>query len=65
MRYISNRPGKQQQIMAKGPYRWVRHPLYLFLMVIIWSGPVLTLDRLLHYCPVKKTGVGGYRQPSV
>jgi methanethiol S-methyltransferase len=47
MRYISNRPGKQQQIMAKGPYRWVRHPLYLFLIVIIWSCPVLTLDRLL------------------
>ncbi len=47
MRYISNRPGKQQQIMAKGPYRWVRHPLYLFLIVIIWSCPVLTLDRLI------------------
>jgi len=47
MRYISNRPGKQQQIMAKGPYRWARHPLYLFLIVIIWSCPVLTLDRLL------------------
>ena len=47
MRYISNRPGKQQQIMAKGPYRWVRHPLYLFLIIIIWSCPVLTLDRLI------------------
>jgi protein-S-isoprenylcysteine O-methyltransferase Ste14 len=47
MRYISNRPGRQQQIMAKGPYRWVRHPLYLFLIVIIWSCPVLTLDRLI------------------
>jgi len=47
MRYISNRPGKQQQIMAKGPYRWVRHPLYLFMIILIWSCPVLTLDRLL------------------
>jgi protein-S-isoprenylcysteine O-methyltransferase Ste14 len=47
MRYISNRSDKQQQIMAKGPYRWVRHPLYLFLIVIIWSCPMLTLDRLL------------------
>ena len=33
--------------MAKGPYRWVRHPLYLFLIVIIWSCPVLTFDRLI------------------
>ncbi len=47
MRYISNRPVKKQQIMAKGPYGWVRHPLYLFLIVMIWSCPVLTLDRLL------------------
>jgi protein-S-isoprenylcysteine O-methyltransferase Ste14 len=47
MRYISNRPAKKQQIMAKGPYGWVRHPLYLFLIVMIWSSPVLTLDRLI------------------
>jgi protein-S-isoprenylcysteine O-methyltransferase Ste14 len=47
MRYISNRQGKAQQIVAKGPYRWVRHPLYLFLIVIIWSCPVLTPDRLV------------------
>jgi protein-S-isoprenylcysteine O-methyltransferase Ste14 len=32
----------------QGPYRWVRHPLYLVSMVIIWSGPVFTADRLLH-----------------
>jgi protein-S-isoprenylcysteine O-methyltransferase Ste14 len=47
LRYISNRPGKPQQITAKGPYRWARHPLYLFLIVLIWSCPVLTLDRLI------------------
>jgi len=33
---------------VRGPYRWVRHPLYLFSMVIIWTGPVFTWDRLLH-----------------
>jgi protein-S-isoprenylcysteine O-methyltransferase Ste14 len=32
----------------RGPYRWVRHPLYFFSLIIIWSGPVFTLDRLLH-----------------
>jgi protein-S-isoprenylcysteine O-methyltransferase Ste14 len=47
MRYISNRPAKPQQIIAKGPYQWSRHPLYLFLIVIIWSCPALTLDRLI------------------
>jgi methanethiol S-methyltransferase len=33
---------------VRGPYRWVRHPLYLVSLVIIWAGPVFTLDRLLH-----------------
>ena len=30
-----------------GPYRWVRHPLYLFMILLIWSYPDLTADRLL------------------
>ena len=47
MLYISNKQERPQPIVAKGPYRWVRHPLYLFLIVIIWSYPLLTLDRLL------------------
>lgn len=46
-RDTANRPGEPQQIMIKGPYRWTRHPLYLFLIVLIWLSPVLTLDRLL------------------
>jgi protein-S-isoprenylcysteine O-methyltransferase Ste14 len=31
----------------RGPYRWVRHPLYLFTIVFFWSYPVITTDRLL------------------
>jgi protein-S-isoprenylcysteine O-methyltransferase Ste14 len=30
-----------------GPYRWVRHPLYSLLLVLLWSSPDLTADRLL------------------
>jgi methanethiol S-methyltransferase len=33
---------------VRGPYRWIRHPLYFFSLAIIWSGPVFTADRLLH-----------------
>ena len=47
MRYISNRLGKPQQIIAEGPYKCSRHPLYLFLIIIIWACPVLTMDRLI------------------
>ena len=34
-------------LMVRGPYRWVRHPLYLFCLLLIWSCPDLSLDRLL------------------
>ena len=34
-------------LSVRGPYRWVRHPLYLFMMLMIWSCPDLTSDRLL------------------
>ena len=34
-------------LITYGPYRWVRHPLYLSALLMIWSYPDLTLDRLL------------------
>lgn len=34
-------------IVIRGPYRWVRHPLYLTTLLMIWSYPDLTADRLL------------------
>lgn len=33
--------------VVRGPYRWVRHPLYFFSLVLIWSSPNLSTDRLL------------------
>lgn len=31
----------------QGPYRWVRHPQYFCILVMIWSHPDLSADRLL------------------
>lgn len=31
----------------RGPYRWVRHPQYSFVLVLLWAYPDLTADRLL------------------
>ena len=33
--------------VINGPYRWVRHPLYFSILLLIWFCPDLTLDRLL------------------
>ena len=30
-----------------GPYRWVRHPLYFLCLLMIWSCPDISIDRLL------------------
>jgi len=38
---------KPQPFSIQGPYRWVRHPFYLFTLLLIWSCPDLTADRLL------------------
>ena len=34
-------------LTERGPYRWVRHPQYFFILLMIWSYPDLTADRLL------------------
>ena len=35
------------RLIVRGPYRWVRHPIYLFSILMIWSTPDLSADRLL------------------
>ena len=35
------------QLAIRGPYRYVRHPLYLLSIVMIWSCPEITADRLV------------------
>ncbi len=45
--YLRGRDPATVPFCIRGPYRWVRHPLYLFMLLMIWSAPDLTLDRLL------------------
>lgn len=33
--------------VARGPYRYVRHPLYLFMLLLIWSTPRFPTDQLI------------------
>lgn len=46
----SHRRGQSDQPLpfsVRGPYRWVRHPLYVSVLILIWAFPELTADRLL------------------
>lgn len=45
--YLRGRNAPSSPFVVLGPYRWVRHPLYFAILVLIWSNPDLTADRLL------------------
>ena len=37
----------QIPLTLRGPYHWIRHPMYFCMLVMIWSCSNLTADRLL------------------
>lgn len=45
--HLRGRRPRQTPFAIRGPYRWVRHPLYLSTILMIWSYPGLTIDKLL------------------
>lgn len=45
--HLRGRQLRPPDFVLRGPYLWVRHPLYFFTLVLIWSAPNVTLDRLL------------------
>ena len=45
--FVQGRQPEPGPLVARGPYRWVRHPIYLFTLLLVWSCPTVTADRLL------------------
>jgi methanethiol S-methyltransferase len=45
--YLRGRQLRAPNIIIRGPYLWVRHPLYFCILVLIWSFPDVSSDRLL------------------
>jgi protein-S-isoprenylcysteine O-methyltransferase Ste14 len=41
------RSGAKDPLVIRGPYRLVRHPLYLGWLLIVWGSPLMTGDRLM------------------
>jgi methanethiol S-methyltransferase len=46
-RHMREKESAQMPLKVMGAYQWVRHPLYFFSLIMFWSCPVLTADRLL------------------
>lgn len=47
MDHVKGRQRPPRPFIIRGPYRWVRHPVYFIWLVIFWAYPDLTLDRLM------------------
>jgi len=45
--HLKGRQVRPPQFVVRGPYLWVRHPLYSSMLLLIWSCPELSTDRLL------------------
>lgn len=44
---VGSKPPQPMPLAVRGAYRWVRHPLYTSSLLLIWSQPDLTYDRIL------------------
>jgi protein-S-isoprenylcysteine O-methyltransferase Ste14 len=45
--HLRGAPAPAMPLTIRGPYRWVRHPIYAFFLLMIWASPDVTADRLL------------------
>ena len=43
------RPSQNAQLVIRGAYRWVRHPMYTGSLLFIWLMPAMTLNTALLY----------------
>jgi protein-S-isoprenylcysteine O-methyltransferase Ste14 len=43
---LPGRPAQPARLVTGGLYRWMRHPLYSFGLLILWALPAMTWNRL-------------------
>jgi methanethiol S-methyltransferase len=45
--WVRRRPLPPREFRPTGAYRWLRHPVYLSLLALVWVTPVITADRAI------------------
>lgn len=46
LRRMRGEPRREMPLSVRGPYAYCRHPVYLFTILLLWTGPVMNLTRL-------------------
>ncbi len=45
--WLRDQPRPRRRFDIRGAYRWLRHPVYLSFLGLVWFTPTMTLDRAL------------------
>ena len=45
--WVRRRPVPRRAFAIRGAYRWLRHPVYLSFLGLVWLTPIMSLDRAL------------------
>jgi protein-S-isoprenylcysteine O-methyltransferase Ste14 len=45
--WLRGKPRPRRRFEIRGAYRWLRHPVYLSFLGLVWFTPTMTLDRAL------------------
>ena len=45
--HLRGKPYVHSRFVTPGPYKWVRHPLYVGWVIVMWATPVMTIAHLL------------------
>ena len=45
--HLRHKTAPAAPLTIRGPYRWVRHPIYSSFLLMVWASPEVTADRLL------------------
>lgn len=43
--WLRRRPSPPREFRVRGAYRWLRHPVYLSFLGLLWFAPVMSYDR--------------------
>ena len=44
---IGKQSGLGEVLVSHGLYRWMRHPLYTFSMLLLWASPIMSRNNLI------------------